>query len=213
MIVFGLWAGAASAEMIVLSDGTSINGRIIDQTDKKLKVEYNGQTVTYYADQIKSIDGKPFLVKKPEPEEKVTPEPQAKPPEQTQEITSLEQVYRAGKAKNKLYQSQSKRQAIKKFIDVVGTREQMTKSFDQMLANLQPNDREKMRKVLNVDDMLDNLMPVYDKYFTQDDLDCYIWFYTSESGQKLFKNLPLVMQESVDVSREYLKKKVPANLQ
>lgn len=213
MIVFGLWAGAASAEMIVLSDGTSINGKIIDQTDKKLKVEYNGQTVTYYADQIKSIDGKPFLVKKPEPEEKVTPEPQAKPPEQTQEITSLEQVYRAGKAKNKLYQSQSKRQAIKKFIDVVGTREQMTKSFDQMLANLQPNDREKMRKVLNVDDMLDNLMPVYDKYFTQDDLDCYIWFYTSESGQKLFKNLPLVMQESVDVSREYLKKKVPANLQ
>jgi hypothetical protein len=79
-----------------------------------------------------------------------------------------------------------------------------------MLASLPPDKSKEMRTILNVDEVIDNIMPLYDKYFTQEDLEAYIAFYSSESGQKFLRTIPQIMKESVDVNIEYFKTKIPA---
>ena len=102
---------------------------------------------------------------------------------------------------------------IKKFIDLFGTRESMSKNFERMLASLSPTKSEEIKKVLNVDEVIDNIVPLYDKYFTQEELESYIAFYSSAEGQKFLKALPQIMKESIDVNIEYFKAKLPAKNQ
>jgi hypothetical protein len=104
----------------------------------------------------------------------------------------------------------SKRVLIKKFIDIFGTRENMSQNFERMLASLPPAKSAEIRKILNVDEVIDNLVPLYDKYFTQAELESYLAFYSSAGGQKFLKTLPRIMKESVDVNIEYFKAKLPA---
>ncbi len=54
-LLFGSFAGA---ETIKLRSGKEWQGKIIAKTDKNIKVDFYGTTVTYYFDEIESIDGK-----------------------------------------------------------------------------------------------------------------------------------------------------------
>ena len=45
---------------LILPTGRSVQGDIIKQDDKSLQISVDGVTMTYYADEIKDIDGKPF---------------------------------------------------------------------------------------------------------------------------------------------------------
>src|SRR5476651_429699 len=63
MMVIGiLFTSLASAATVNLTDGRSVQGDIIKQDDKSLQVSVDGVSMTYYADEIKDIDGKPFVV-------------------------------------------------------------------------------------------------------------------------------------------------------
>lgn len=46
-----------SAETIITKSGQKIEGRIIERTDKYIKVDFIGVPLTYYFDEIESIDG------------------------------------------------------------------------------------------------------------------------------------------------------------
>jgi hypothetical protein len=50
---------------------------------------------------------------------------------------------------------------------------------------------------------------LYDKHFTGSELKAYIEFYSSSLGQKLLVNISDVMQESIEVSAQYMKEKFP----
>lgn len=45
------------AETIVLKSGKTIDGKILEKTDKNIKVDISGIPVTYYLEEIESIDG------------------------------------------------------------------------------------------------------------------------------------------------------------
>lgn len=186
------------AEILFLKNGTAINAKILEQDKKKMKVEFNGQTVTYYMDEIQSVNGKPLT-------DPVTP------PAQSGAVS----VPSNSKVSNLMDHSQitSKRELIKKFIDVFGTRENMSQNFERMLISMPPKKSEEIRKILNVDEVIDNLVPLYDKYFTQEELESYIAFYSSAQGQKFLKAIPQIMKESVDVNIDYFKKKLPQDAQ
>lgn len=59
LISFFLLTGVVCAEEIVLKSGISIQGKIIERSDKWIKVNASGMDVTYYLDEIQSIDGNP----------------------------------------------------------------------------------------------------------------------------------------------------------
>ena len=50
----------AHAEILIMKDGRSINAKILNRDSKKIKIEENGRTVTYFLDQVQSINGKPM---------------------------------------------------------------------------------------------------------------------------------------------------------
>ena len=174
----------AQAEIIMLKDGSVVNAKILEQDKEKMKVTFNGKTVTYGVNEIQSVNGKPLTLEEPAPSKVpgVSPTPSM----------------------------MSKRELIKKFIDLFGTRESMTKNFERMLASLPPDKSAEFKKVINVDEVIDNLVPLYDKYFTQAELEAYIAFYSSAEGQKFLKAIPMITADSINVNIEYFKGKFPA---
>ncbi|MBP6343161.1 MAG: DUF2059 domain-containing protein [Candidatus Omnitrophica bacterium] len=184
----------AHAEILIMKDGRSINAKILNRDSKKIKIEENGRTVTYFLDQVQSINGKPLADWEEESaEEDATPADSGTTP---------------APAKAKPI-SITKLELIKKFIDIFGTRQSMVQNFERMLAGLPPDQSKEVRKILNVDEIIDNIVPLYDKYFTQQELETYVDFYTSPQGQKFLTTIPMIMKESVDVNIEYFKTRLP----
>jgi uncharacterized protein len=48
---------------------------------------------------------------------------------------------------------------------------------------------------MNMEDLGKQIYPIYDKYFTVEDLNAFIVFYETPAGQKMAKTLPQMMQE------------------
>jgi hypothetical protein len=78
-----------------------------------------------------------------------------------------------------------------------------------MMASLPAEEAEKLKQAINVDGVIEELIPLYDRHFTAQELNAYIDFYSSAQGQKLLQAIPRSMQESVQVSMDYFKKKLP----
>ena len=51
----------AAAEVVVLKSGNTIEGKIIEKADKYIKIDFQGIPLTYWLEDIESIDGKPIL--------------------------------------------------------------------------------------------------------------------------------------------------------
>lgn len=65
-----------------------------------------------------------------------------------------------------------------------------------------------MMKSIPWDDLLESMVPVYQKYFTKGDVDALVEFYSSPTGQKLVKNLPAITAESMQVMMPILRKQI-----
>lgn len=57
-LAFLLSSSFAFAETIVLKTGKTIEGKILEQNESSINVDIEGVTLTYYLDEIQSIDGK-----------------------------------------------------------------------------------------------------------------------------------------------------------
>lgn len=107
--------------------------------------------------------------------------------------------------------SAAKKDLILKFIDVFGTREAMNQNLDAMLKTLPPDNPEtkKLQENIKVDEIIERLLPVYDKQFTDEELQSYIDFYSSPQGRKLVSGIRDIMRDSVEVSAQYFQEKFP----
>lgn len=105
--------------------------------------------------------------------------------------------------------SEAKRKLILQFIDVFGTRSSMSANFEQMMNSMSPADAAKMRTAFKIDDIIEALIPLYDKYFSEADLQSFINFYGSEDGKKLVSTIPQIMRGSVEISAKYFEEHMP----
>jgi uncharacterized protein len=75
---------------------------------------------------------------------------------------------------------------------------QMNKSIDDMM------------KQMPFDDMIDAMIPAYQKHFTKADMDALVAFYTGPAGQKILKEMPAVtadaMQDMMPIMRKTMDK-------
>jgi hypothetical protein len=102
---------------------------------------------------------------------------------------------------------------IRRLLDVVGTKALMTQVMNQMEAGLRPTMTqalppgdyraqlvdlffEKFTSKFSVDALLDLIVPIYDKYLSDDDIKGLIQFYGTPLGQKAISVLPKVTSES-----------------
>lgn len=104
-----------------------------------------------------------------------------------------------------------KQQKIKEYLQVSGAIGGSEKMVDYIFENYQkrypkiPNAVwDEMRKKLDFNSFYEQkIIPIYEKNYTEQELDGAISFYKSPIGKSLVKKLPKVMEESLNVSREW----------
>lgn len=178
------------AAVLHLNNGSIVNGRVIERTAERIKMDVGGVVLTYYADEISSIQGDENV--------ELAPVSAAVPPAPRRELSSSSAV--------------DKKALVLKFVELFGTKAAMTQNLDQMIASLPPDQAESFRKAFSVTEIIDLLVPLYEKHFSVEDLQAYIEFYSSPAGRKLVTSIPSIMQESVAVSSRYFEENMPQNL-
>jgi len=106
--------------------------------------------------------------------------------------------------------SGEKRKEVEKILRLTGMEKLMTQMKTQMLGALQkqlpdvPQDFwDRFAQKMDMRDLLEKVIPVYDKHYTLEDLRAVNAFYESPAGQKVLATLPQVMQESMKVGQEW----------
>ena len=107
----------------------------------------------------------------------------------------------------------AKEASIRRLFEIQGTRKAMEQVISGMSENMKPTLQkmlppgdyqeklislffEKFQSKLKVDDLVALSMPVYDKYFSKEDIDGLIQFYQTPIGKKVLSVLPQVLIES-----------------
>lgn len=111
---------------------------------------------------------------------------------------------------------------VQKYMELVHSREMfqqtmdaMSKPLHQMIHEQFERDRDqlppdfeaRMNKMMDdmlqgmpYDQMQEKMVPVYQKHFTEGDLNALIAFYSSPTGQKMLKEMPSLMADSMQVT-------------
>ena len=121
---------------------------------------------------------------------------------------------------------------IQRYLQIMHSREMMTKMADamtkpmhQMIHEQYLKDKDKlpadfesrMNKRLDEnfknipwDEILDTMVPVYQKHLTKGDVDALVAFYSTPTGQKLIKEMPQILAESMQGMMPIMQKHVDA---
>lgn len=108
---------------------------------------------------------------------------------------------------------------VRKLFDIMSSKEQIHQMMEQMFQQMRTMSREQMKKrrpevtdeelarmdhqsedlIKNfpLDDMLNDMIPVYQKHFTKADIDGLTAFYSSPTGQKFLHEMPAVTGETM----------------
>jgi len=121
---------------------------------------------------------------------------------------------------------------IEKYLQVMHTREMMTKMMDAMAKpmhqmvheqylkdkdKLPPDFESRMNKMMDDmyktfpwDEMVSATVPVYQKHFTKGDVNTLVAFYATPTGQKLIRDTPAIMAEVMQNMMPMLRKQMDA---
>jgi len=111
------------------------------------------------------------------------------------------------------------RDDVKKLFDVMAGREQMRQMLDQLFAQTRALTREQIKKQhpevseeelarvdrqseeliksFPLDEMLNDMIPVYQRHFSKSEIEALIAFYSSPTGQKFLHEMPAVTAETM----------------
>ncbi|WP_309891546.1 DUF2059 domain-containing protein [Archangium sp.] len=78
----------------------------------------------------------------------------------------------------------------------------MTSHFEQM-PSVPPGFVEKFLQLAAEESLVDMLVPVYMRHFTEEDLDAAIAFHESPAGRRFIAAQPLVLQESMKLGEQW----------
>ena len=190
------------AETLYLKDGRKIEGSVVQKTPQEIKINVRGVTVTYFSDEIEKIEEASAVSF---PSASVSSSVPFKKMEPINKSFALTPIFSAPASSG-----QDKKALILSLIDASGARDNMNQMYAQLLVQYPPEDSEKLKSVFDVNEIILELVPVYEKYFTEEELKELIAFYQSQVGRKLLRATPLVMQDSIDASLMYFQRKIQA---
>ena len=174
VIGFVFFLNSASwAETIYLKNGKKISGKIIERGDDSTKVDIKGVTVTYFKEEIDRIEEGSPQVQAPIPAApKPTPSAVSPAPAPALAAPPAAVVPASVPAA-----SEDKKALILKLVVVSGTRDSMNEMFQQIISGASPKDSVKLKQIFDLDELIQRFVPLYDKYFTTEDLNELIKFY------------------------------------
>lgn len=106
--------------------------------------------------------------------------------------------------------AKDKRKEIERMLRLTGMEKLMNQMKGQMIASLQGQIKqvpggfwEKFAQKMDTHELLEKIIPLYDKYYTLEDLKAVNAFYESTAGQKMLSTLPQIMKESMQIGQEW----------
>jgi hypothetical protein len=91
--------------------------------------------------------------------------------------------------------------------------EQFLKDKDKLPADFEARMNKEMDDTMKSfpwDEMLDAMVPVYQKHFTKGDVDALVAFYGTPTGQKILRELPSITSEAMQSMMPLLQKHIAA---
>ena len=102
----------------------------------------------------------------------------------------------------------SKNIKIAELLDTMGSTQAMKTSYEYMIEHYKKNYPDvpteywdKASKYVNYNELIEKLIPVYTKHFTEQEIESLITFYRSTTGKKMIDKMPLILQESMEIGR------------
>jgi hypothetical protein len=136
----------------------------------------------------------------------------------------------AGAAQQTAADAPASKEDVQKYLEVMHSRDMMTKIMEAMAKpmhqmmheqylkdkdRLPPDFEERMSKMMDDtfksfpwDEMLESMVPVYQKHLTKGDVDNLVAFYSSPTGQKLIKELPAISAEAMQAMMPLMQKQI-----
>jgi len=103
-----------------------------------------------------------------------------------------------------------KDQEIRRLLEVTGTTKTMPEARDQMIAEFRkalpgvPSEFwEDFRKEINIDEVVDLMVPVYDKHLSLEEIKAANAFFATPAGKRFAEKMPVVSAEGFEVSRKW----------
>lgn len=171
--------GVAHAETIYLKDGRVVTGKIINRGAADVTIKEGGAPRHYFSDQILRIeqDDAPVSLAAPA-------DPAPKP------VVSAEKVV-----------------LITEFIEVSGIRQSIQAIIDRIIAQSPPEKQTELKSVFDMPGIMRELMPIYDKYYSSEELKEISAFYRTPAGQKMIEVTPKIMNEFLQASVDAIKQR------
>ena len=126
---------------------------------------------------------------------------------------------------------QPSKEDVMKFLNLMHVRERMVQmmdgmkkamqtgaetSFKQKVANPTPEQINGLHAITDVafqdfpiDEMVDGMVPVYQRHISKTDLQTIIAFYSSPAGQRFLKEQPAMMTEGMQIGQDIMVKRLP----
>ncbi len=110
---------------------------------------------------------------------------------------------------------------IEKYLDIMHSRDMMKNLMDAMSKQVRQRLKERLEKEpgmtpekedraikmetdifsnLPIDEMINVMIPIYQKHFTKGDIDGLVAFYGTPTGQKVLRELPSIMTEAMQAA-------------
>ncbi len=106
--------------------------------------------------------------------------------------------------------SESKEDKIRRMMDITGSGDVGMMVFESLMQQYEaafpdiPQDYwDEVATLFTADDLINLIVPIYDRHFTSDEIDQLIEFYESEIGTKLVERTPIITQESMIAGQQY----------
>lgn len=106
----------------------------------------------------------------------------------------------------------AKKAEINKMLELTGMNKLMDQMVDQMIASFQTNTATqdiskefwtKFRTKVDTKELIEKMIPIYDKHYSLEDLKVVNEFYATPTGQRLLQSMPVVMQESMAIGQAW----------
>ena len=137
-----------------------------------------------------------------------------------------------GAAQQSAADAPATKEDVEKYLKVMHSREMMAQMVDamskpmhQMFHEQFEKDKDKLpadfearmnklmddtMKAFPWDEMLQSMVPVYQKHFTKGDVDNLVAFYSTPTGQKILREMPAIMAEAMQSMMPMMKKQMDA---
>ncbi len=185
-LIFLMASNGFCLDTIYFKNGRTIQGEIIQETPYSVKIRKSGGAVdAFYSDEIDRIE----RGKQSDFEAIQSPEGEVVFPE-------LALI------------SEKKKSMIMRLLKVSGVYESVEATMDSIVKNLSKDKEEEIRKVLSVDELVQQIVPIYAAYYNEEEIAVLTDYYGNSTIQKNMRLTPKILEAALNEVMKHLSQKM-----